>query len=126
MIYLTTQDLIHIARRVIEGDVVVRDVGLLESAAARPQASAFGKDAYASLQEKAAALAHSLARNHAIVDGNKRLALASTIVFLRANGLRTTWSNDEAYDLIVSIAEGAIDNVDEIADIIRQGTRPTG
>ena len=64
----------------------IRDIGLLESALARPQASAFGVDAYASVHEKAAALLESLARNHALVDGNKRLAWVATRLFLIVNG----------------------------------------
>ena len=68
----------------------MRDHGLLEAALARPQASAFGADAYESLEAKAGALLHSLARHHALVDGNKRLALAGTIAFSGLNGYRLT------------------------------------
>jgi death on curing protein len=70
VIYLDIEDLLHIAERTI-GNVEVRDLGLLESAAARPQASAFGEDAYPLGLEKATALIHSIARNRALVDGNK-------------------------------------------------------
>lgn len=69
MIYLTLPELIHVAERTLGSPVPVRDPGLLQSALARPQATAFGVDAYATLEEKAAALLHSLARNHALVDG---------------------------------------------------------
>ena len=79
MIYLDLEDLLHIARRILPS-VELRDVGLLESAAARPQSSAFGEDAYPSLHSKAAALLHSIARNHALVDGNT-LALAANFAF---------------------------------------------
>jgi death-on-curing protein len=113
VIYLDVEDLLHIAERIL-GNVEVRDLGLLEAAAARPQASAFGADAYPSLVEKAGALIHSIARNHALVDGNKRLALAGGIAFLGINGLRFTMSNDEAYDLIISIATGHLDAVSAI------------
>jgi death on curing protein len=123
VIYLDVEDLLHVAERTI-GNVDVRDLGLLESAAARPQASAFGEDAYPSLLEKAAALIHSIARNHALVDGNKRLALAGGIAFLGVNGLRLTMSNDEAYDLIISIATGELDDVQGIADALRRRTEP--
>lgn len=64
----------------------VRDQGLLESALARPRASAFERDAYASLNERAAALTHSLARNHGLIDGNIRLSLAAVITFLSICG----------------------------------------
>lgn len=121
MIYLDVEDLFHIAERTL-GNVEVRDVGLLESAAARPLASAFGADAYPSMLEKAGALIHSLARNHALVDGNKRLALAGGIAFLGINGLQLTVSNDEAYDLIISIATGQLDDVRHIADVLSANT----
>ena len=75
MIHLTLEELLLVADRAVAGDVVIRDVGLLEAALARPRATAFGSDAYPTLTDKAAALLHSLAKNHALVDGNKRLAL---------------------------------------------------
>ncbi len=80
MIYLTLPELMIVAERTL-GQVEVRDIGLVESAVARPMASAFGEDAYPSIDHKAAALVHSIARNHALVDGNKRLALAGLIAF---------------------------------------------
>ena len=121
MIYLDLEDLLHIAERTL-GNVEVRDLGLLEAALARPQASAFGADAYPSTVEKAAALMHSIARNHGLVDGNKRLALAGGIAFLGINGLRLTMSNDEAYDLIISLATGQLDDVRDIAGVLRAKT----
>lgn len=81
----------------------------------RPQATVVGEDAYATVSEKAAALLHSLARNHALVDGDKRLALAATIAFLGVNGHRLALSNDEAYDLVVGVASGELDEVPLIA-----------
>lgn len=122
MIYLVLGDLLHVAERTLGVPPAVRDLGLLESAAARPQATAFGEDAYPDLESKAAALVHSIARNHALVDGNKRLALAGLTVFLGLNGLRLTWSNDEAYEHITSIASGSLDDVGPIADLIRRST----
>jgi len=118
VIYLSLDDLLHVARRTLEAEVGVRDVGLLESAAARPRATAFGEDAYPTLLTKAAALLHSLVRNHALVDGNKRLALAGTIAFLGVNGRRLTLSNDEAYDLVMAVATGALDDVRLIAEAL--------
>ena len=99
MIYLSLPELLHVAERTLGPDVAVRDHGLLESALARPKATAYGVDAYPDLVHKAAALLHSLARNHALVDGNKRLALAGTLAFLGVNGRRLTLTNDEAYTL---------------------------
>ena len=124
MIYLTLRELVHVAERAIGGEVAIRDYGLLESAAGRPQATAFGKDAYPDLDAKAAALLHSLARNHALVDGNKRLALAALIAFYGVNGRRLTLTNDAAYDLVINVAAGQLDSVDDIADILRTATRP--
>ncbi len=120
MIYLTLPELLHIAERAIGGEPHVRDYGLLASAAARPQATAFGKDAYPGLDAKAAALLHSLARSHALVDGNKRLALAAVIAFYGVNGHRLTLTNDEAYDLVIDVATGHLDSVSDIA--ARPGT----
>nr|WP_283251069.1 Fic family protein [Rhabdothermincola salaria] len=68
----------------------LRDAGLLASAAARPQATVGGQDAYPDLWSKAAALLQSLLANHALVDGNKRLGWLATAVFLELNGVTTT------------------------------------
>ena len=120
MIYLTVPELIYIASRVLESEVTVRDHGLLESATARPRARVFGADAYETVEDKAAALLHSLVRNHALIDGNKRLALAATIAFLGLNGRRLTLSNDQAYELIIEVATGKLYEVASIADRIRR------
>lgn len=124
MIYLTLPEFLHVAERTLGPEVLVRDHGLLESALARPQATAFGAAAYESLGEKAAALLHSLARNHALVDGNKRLALAATIAFLGLNGYRLTLTNDQAYTLVVDIASGRLDDVVDIGERIKKGSAP--
>ncbi len=124
MIYLTMPELLHIAERALGNEPAVRDFGLLESAAARPRATAFGADAYPSLDAKAAALVHSLARNHALVDGNKRLALAGLIAFYGVNGRRLTMTNDDANELIMTIAAGKLDSVDDIAARLKAATGP--
>ena len=124
MIYLTLSELLHVAERALGPEVPVRDHGLLESALARPRATAFGVDAYASLEEKAAALLHSLARNHALVDGDKRLALAATIAFLGLNGRRLTLTNDQAYTLVIDIASSQLNDVPDIAEQIGKGSEP--
>jgi len=123
VIYLTLAELLHVAERTLGSDVPVRDHGLLQSALARPRASAFGSDAYPDLEEKAAALLHSLARNHALVDGNKRLALAATIAFLGINGRRLTLTNDQAYELVIEVATGRLHEIAELAGKIREGSR---
>jgi death-on-curing protein len=122
VIYLTYDEVLHVARRAIEGDVVVRDAGLLESASARPRSSVFGRDAYPDLETKAAALVHSLVNNHGLVDGNKRLGLACLIAFLGINGRRLTLSQDGAYDLIVAIADGSMFDVETIAQCLVRHT----
>lgn len=122
MIYLEIGELLHVAERAIQTEVAVRDIGLLESALGRPMASAFGADAYPDLDHKAAALLHSLAKNHALVDGNKRLALAASIAFYGMNGRRLTLTNDEAYDLVIEVASGVIDDVAVIAARLAAGT----
>ena len=124
MIYLTLPELLHVAERTLGPGVLVRDYGLLESALARPQATICGLDAYQSLEEKASALLHSSARNQALVDGNKRLALAATIAFLGLNGYRLTLTNDEAYALVIEVASGLLDDVADIAERIRAGMAP--
>ena len=85
--YLTVEQALRIARVAVGGPIEVRDIGLLESAVHRPRASVLGQDAYPDLFTKAAALLHSLAGNHPLVDGNKRLAWLATYVFLAKNGV---------------------------------------
>jgi death on curing protein len=122
VIYLTEPELLAIAARVVD-EVLVRDHGLISSAAARPQASAFGEDAYPDLETKAAALLQSITRNHALIDGNKPLGLAATIAFLGVNGRSLTLSEDEAYDLVIAVATGELSEVEEIGAVLRRGPR---
>jgi death on curing protein len=119
--YLSVDDLLEIAEGVLD-EVAVRDFGLLSSAAARPQTSVFGSDAYPSFPEKAAALMHSLARNHALIDGNKRLAWAATRVFCLLNGFDIGYQIDNAVRTVLAIAAGEID-VPEIAKWIADQLR---
>jgi death-on-curing protein len=100
--------------------VVVRDVGLLESALGRPRATVFGDDAYPDLHTKAAALLHSLARNHALADGNRRLAWAAAAVFLGINGHRVSVGNDEVVELVLAVATEKLDDVVPIAARLRE------
>jgi len=86
-----------------------RDEGLLFSALARPSAGMFGQDAYPTLELKAAALFSSLAQNHPLFDGNKRLSLYLTFAFLRINGWRVTFTNDEAFDLVLRVSQSGIE-----------------
>ena len=109
--YLSVDDLLEIAAGVI-GEFAVRDHGLLASAAARPRTSAFGADAYPTFASKAAALMHSIARNHALVDGNKRLAWAATRTFCLLNGHDLVFTVDDAEQLVQSVARGEFEASD--------------
>jgi death-on-curing protein len=117
--YLDLEDLLEVARYAVDGDVAVRDYGLLESAQARPRASVFGRDAYPDLHLKAAALLHSLARNHALVDGNKRLAWTACLTFLAINGQWISAPEDERFDFVIRVATGADADLGEIAQQLR-------
>lgn len=108
--FLTLTDLLDIAKAVL-GDVSVRDVGLLESAVGRPQATVFGELAYPDLFEQAAALIHSLARNHALVDGNKRLAWSAMRTMLLLNGTDVRYDVDSAEAFVLSVARGEMEVV---------------
>ena len=116
--YLTVEQALRIARAAVGGRVHVRDVGLLEAAVHRPRASVLGQDAYPDLFTKAAALLHSLARNHPLVDGNKRLAWLATYVFCVKNGVELDAEDDPAYDLVAAVASGSLDDIGEIARIL--------
>lgn len=114
--YLDLEDLLRLVRALETGPV--RDIGLLDSAAARPRSSAFGQDAYATLEAKAAALLHSLARNNPLVDGNKRLAWLATAVFLDLNAAEPQVTSDDAFNLVMDVA-GGLSNVSDIAERLR-------
>ncbi|WP_242521937.1 type II toxin-antitoxin system death-on-curing family toxin [Microbacterium esteraromaticum] len=100
----------------------VRDQGLLLSALARPSAGMFGTDAYPSIEQKAAALLSSLSQNHTLFDGNKRLSLLLTFIFLELNGCELTFTDDEAFDLVLTAAQSEM-TVDELATVIAAGIR---
>lgn len=112
--YLDIEDVVAIIRALGVGPI--RDLGLLDSAVNRPRSSAFGDDAYQTLSHKAAALLHSMTKNHALVDGNKRLAWLSTVVFCDVNGFEPHVSDDEAFQLVWDIASSAVEDITLIAD----------
>jgi death-on-curing protein len=114
--YLSLEDLLRIADAAVGAEVLVSDAGLLESALGRPRATVFGEDAYPDVHTKAAALLHSLARNHALTDGNKRLSWAATAVFLGINGHRVVASNDDVVELVLAVAAGELTDVAAIAE----------
>lgn len=117
--YLDLDDLLEIARHAVGGEVMVGDYGLLESALARPRASVFGQDAYLDLHLKAAALLHSLARNHALVDGNKRLAWTACRTFLAVNGQWIGAPEDDRFDFVIRVATGVEPELEKIAEQLR-------
>ena len=100
--YLDIEDVVEMMRVLAIGPI--RDLGLLDSAVNRPRASAFGLDAYGSLELKAAALLHSLTKNHALIDGNKRIAWLATVVFCDLNESTTSLSDDDAFQLVWDVA----------------------
>lgn len=112
MRYPTYSELIFINGKIMDdkaimtGKKYVRDIDLLLAAEQRPQASAFGQDAYPTLREKAAALLHAIARNHPFADGNKRTGTVSALFLLHINGQRVTWDQATALDQILDLAEG--------------------
>ncbi|MBB2903182.1 death-on-curing protein [Kineococcus radiotolerans] len=116
--HLTTEDLLEIAAGVVQ-DVQVRDLGLLASAAARPRTTVFGREAYPTLADKAAALMHSLARNNPLVDGNKRLAWSATRVLCLLNRTDLVMDVDEAERTVLAMAAGDLDAGD-LARVIRR------
>lgn len=118
--YLTLEDGLQIVERF---GFHVRDAGLLASALARPAASLFGDDAYATIDRKAAALLESLARNHPLFDGNKRTAWTSFVAFLWINGWKHRFTTDDAFDLVIGVASGTID-LDESEQRIRANRIP--
>ena len=125
MIQLDLADLLAAAATVLRHPPEVRDWGLLESALARPWTTVFGEDAYPTLDEKAAALLHSLTCNHSLVDGNKRVALAATLLFYELNDVRMV-PNDDAYDLMLEVAEGSLRDVPQIAARLATWPRADG
>ncbi|MFE7370297.1 type II toxin-antitoxin system death-on-curing family toxin [Streptomyces anulatus] len=121
MKYLTVQEVLDLAELACGGQqVAVRDLGLLSSAVHRPQSQMFGVEAYTDLFQKAAGLLQSLAVNHPLVDGNKRMAWMSTVVFLDINGTdMVEVDQDEAYKLVIEVAMGSLEDVDRIAERLR-------
>jgi death on curing protein len=116
--YLDLEDLIQLATDLLGDPPPIRDVGLLGSAAARPETTVFGEDAYPDLWTKAAALLQSILKNHALVDGNKRLGWLATATFLELNDVRVTHVDNEAvYQFVMGAAAGH-DNVTELAELL--------
>ncbi|MEM9521615.1 MAG: type II toxin-antitoxin system death-on-curing family toxin [Actinomycetota bacterium] len=121
--YLDVEDLIELTILLMGEPPPIRDLGLLSSAAARPKSSAFGEDAYPDLWTKAGALLQSVVKNHALIDGNKRLGWLAAAVFLEINGERVTdVSDDVVYDLIIEVAAGDHSS-DKVAEMLRSAVQ---
>jgi death-on-curing protein len=124
VIYLEFTDLLYLTERVTGATPLVRDAGLLESAAARCRMTVFGADAYPEVEDKAAALLQSIVRNHPLVDGNKRLGFIAMVTFLGINGRRLTMSNDEAHDFVIEVATSRLTEIADIAARVRDASEP--
>ena len=97
------------------GSEGVREVTLLESAVAAPQASFGGRSPYTDLAEVAAAYLFYLCRNHPFIDGNKRAALGACIVFLRLNGIEPRTDGPKWAELTLAVASSALDRAETTA-----------
>lgn len=122
-VYLTLDNVLALADEA--GLQAVRDVGLLDSTVQRPRASAFGEDAYPTLDEKAAVLLESIVRNHPLIDGNKRLGWLAATVLYGLNGIPLDAPFDEAYDLVIAVATGAMDYPETAARLAAWTTTST-
>ncbi len=120
--YLEFDDALHAVSRL---GFHVRDAGLLASALSRPATTVFGADAYGSLEKKAAAVLESLARNHPLIDGNKRTAWTLMVLFLWINGYRHETPVDTAFELVLGVARGDLE-LDAAAEVIRAHLVPRG
>lgn len=113
--YLTLEDVLALVADLGVGPI--RDIGLLDSAAHRPHVTVFGRDAYPDLDAKAAVLLESVVRNHALVDGDKRLGWLAVVVFYGLNDVILEAPDDDAYDLVIALASGTTDHPDAAAQL---------
>jgi death-on-curing protein len=124
--YLDLEDLLAAAQAALGTRPVVRDLGILEAAAARPRSTAFSEEVYRDVHTKAAALLHSIVTGHPLADGNKRLGWVATRLFYRLNGLDVNAPEEPAFELVVGIASGDVRDVDAIAGVLRPWVAPLG
>jgi len=119
--HLELEDLLIVAERVLGRAPQLRDIGILQAAVARTRASIYGEDAYPDLDTKAAALLHSIVTSHALIDGNKRLGWVSVRLFYRLNGRDLRLLPEDAFDLVMAVADGSLRDVPAIAARLRLG-----
>ncbi|MGH9118797.1 MAG: type II toxin-antitoxin system death-on-curing family toxin [Acidimicrobiales bacterium] len=115
--FVRVTDVLHLADVAVDGAAMMRDLGLIDSAVARPQAAFAGEAAYPTVHLKAAALLDSLIRNHGLVDGNKRTAVLSVMFFYLLNGWTLSLGEDDWFDLAVGVAAGEVE-LAKIADTL--------
>ena len=108
VLYLTASD-VEAINTAEAGEGLLADFGLLEAAILRPQQTVMGNEAYPDIHHKAAALMHSLIRNHPFIDGNKRTAVVALVTFYKLNGYQVRAEQDEVVALAVDVAEGQVD-----------------
>lgn len=128
MSYLTVEQVLFIHMRLITetgGSSGLRELALLASAVARPQATFGGEDLYPDLFSKAAALMDSLIRNHPFVDGNKRVGITAAGLFLLRNGQRLTATNAELESFTLQVARSEV-SVEQITTWLRDHSTATG
>ncbi|MDI2128272.1 type II toxin-antitoxin system death-on-curing family toxin [Yinghuangia seranimata] len=117
---ISADELLVVAEAAFGGVPQVRDAGAIASASARPATTVFGEDAYPDLWSKAAALMHSVARVHPLVDGNKRTAWVAARVLLALNGVPAVPVDvDRAEEFVIAVTTGVLDEVPEIAVQLR-------
>ncbi|RCG18098.1 type II toxin-antitoxin system death-on-curing family toxin [Streptomyces reniochalinae] len=124
--YLDEEDVLSIAEITLGSRPKIREWGLLSSAVQRPRSSAFGQDAYPDLFEKAAALLHSVASNHSLIDGNKRTGWATAVVFLDLNGyeLAEPLDEDKAEAFVLKVSQSRLE-IGEIAENLASFVKPS-
>lgn len=118
MIRLSTQKILQLHRFLIQetgGLDGLRDEGLLDSAVQGPFATFDGQELYPHLEQKAAKLGYTLAKNHAFLDGNKRIGIYSMLIFLDVNGVTMEYSDDDLISLGFGIADGSMDYEEVLA-----------
>jgi death-on-curing protein len=118
--YLELGDALYVTKAL---GLSVTDAGLLGSAMLRPSISLFGVDIYPTIEDKAAALVHSIAKNHALVDGNKRTTWTLMVAFLFQNGYKHNFTEAEGMDFVLGIATDELSS-EQAAEMIRQHLVP--
>lgn len=112
MRYLTVEEVLYLHYRLVKktgGKQGIRDIGLLQSAIARPYAGYDGFEPYTTVFDKAAVLSHSIILNHPFIDGNKRTGIAAGIMLLRKNGYYLKTTQQEMINFTLLIAKGQVD-----------------